>query len=259
MTSYWPAIFLSIIAHAFIILLVIRGWEHTPEPKPFKPPSYIKATLVDLKPQGKQGAQKQKPKPKKIDLQKKRKEEARRKKLAAEKARKKRLAKEKAAKLAKEKKRAEALKKQQEELKRQAELEQQQLEKELFEENLAKERERIEAEKQAEALAQQVEDDKLLSQSYSMLIRKRVEQNWSRPPSARNDMETILTIQLIPTGEVIDVAIKKSSGSRAFDRSAVQAVKKARQFPEIKKMPSRVFEKDFRRFQLQFRPQDLRQ
>jgi colicin import membrane protein len=260
MTSYWPAIFISLIVHALVIFLVIKGWEQTPEKTPYKPPSYIKATLIDLKTQGKQGAQTQKPKPKKIDLQKKRLEQERLKRLAAEKKRKNQLAKEKAEKekRLKEKKLAEQ-RKQQEELKRQAALEQKQLEQQLFEDNLQKERERIEAEQQAEILAQQVEDDKLLSQSYSMLIQQRIQQNWSRPPSARNDMEALLRIQMIPTGEIIDVSIVRSSGNAAYDRSAIQAVKKTRQISELRDMPSRVFEKDFRQFQLIFKPQDLRQ
>ncbi|MGH1486363.1 MAG: cell envelope integrity protein TolA [Cellvibrionaceae bacterium] len=261
MISYWPAIFISLLVHALVIVLVIIGWEQSPTETPFKPPSYIKATLVDLKTQGKQGAQVQKPKPKKIDLQKKRQEQERLKKQAAEKKRKNQIAKEKAekAKRLKEKKLAEQRKKQQEELTRQAQAEQKELERQRFEENLTQERERIEAEQQAEVLAQQVEDDQILAQSYSDLIRKRITQNWSRPSSARNGMEALLRIQMIPTGEIIDVAIVKGSGNTAYDRSAIQAVKKTRQIPEIKDMPSRVFEKDFRQFQLIFKPQDLRQ
>lgn len=261
LTSYWPAVIVSLLLHAGVILLVTIGWQSKPEQKPYKPPSYIKATLIDIKAQGKVGAAEQKPKPKKIDLQKKQREQQRLKRLAEEKQRKKMEAKQKAErdKKAREKKLAEQRKLEQEALQKQAELERQQLEKQLFEESLLKEQERIEAERQAEAFAQQVEDDKLLAQSYSMLIRQRIEENWSRPPSARNNMEALLTIQLIPTGEVIDVVVSKSSGSRAFDRSAMQAVKKVRQFEELQEMPSRVFEKDFRKFKLLFKPQDLRQ
>jgi TonB family protein len=81
---------------------------------------------------------------------------------------------------------------------------------------------------------------------------------WSRPPSARNGMEVLLALQLIPTGEVVSVTVVKSSGNTAFDRSAVNAVQKAEQFPELKDLPPREFEKTFRRFRLLFRPEDLR-
>ncbi|MFT5711284.1 MAG: TonB family protein [Halioglobus sp.] len=97
-----------------------------------------------------------------------------------------------------------------------------------------------------------------LAASYAALIRQTVVNYWSRPPSARNGMEVLLALQLIPTGEVVSVTIIKSSGNTAFDRSAVNAVQKAEQFPELKDLPPREFEKTFRRFRLLFRPEDLR-
>lgn len=97
-----------------------------------------------------------------------------------------------------------------------------------------------------------------LAASFATLIQQTVVNYWSRPPSARNGMEVLLALQLIPTGEVISVTVVKSSGNTAFDRSAVNAVQKAGQFPELQKLPSRDFEKSFRRFRLLFRPEDLR-
>jgi colicin import membrane protein len=97
-----------------------------------------------------------------------------------------------------------------------------------------------------------------MAASYSALIQQTVINYWSRPPSARNGMEALLSIQLIPTGEVVSVTVVKSSGNTAFDRSAVNAVEKAGSFPELQNLPSREFEKSFRRFSLLFRPEDLR-
>jgi colicin import membrane protein len=94
--------------------------------------------------------------------------------------------------------------------------------------------------------------------SYAALIQQTVVNYWSRPPSARNGMEALLQIQLIPTGEVVSVSVLKSSGNTAFDRSAINAVEKAGSFPELKNLPTREFEKTFRRFRLLFRPEDLR-
>ena len=96
------------------------------------------------------------------------------------------------------------------------------------------------------------------SELYAALIRQTVMSYWSRPPSARNGMEVLLTLQLIPTGEVVSVTVVKGSGNNAFDRSAINAVQKAGQFPELKNLPSREFEKSFRRLSLLFRPEDLR-
>lgn len=97
-----------------------------------------------------------------------------------------------------------------------------------------------------------------MSASYAALIRDTVVNYWSRPPSARNGMEALLAIQLVPTGEIVSVTVLRSSGSAAFDRSAINAVEKAGSFPELRNLPPRKFEQDFRRFQLLFRPEDLR-
>jgi TonB family protein len=111
-----------------------------------------------------------------------------------------------------------------------------------------------EEESAAEATATSAE----MAASYSALIQQTVINYWSRPPSARNGMETELSIQLIPTGEVVSVTVIKSSGNSAFDRSAINAVEKAGSFPELQNLPPREFEKSFRRFRLLFRPEDLR-
>jgi colicin import membrane protein len=97
-----------------------------------------------------------------------------------------------------------------------------------------------------------------MAASYAALIRDTVVGYWSRPASARNGMEALLAIQLVPTGEIVSVTVLRSSGSTAFDRSAINAVEKAASFPELRNLPSREFEKTFRRFQLLFRPEDLR-
>lgn len=97
-----------------------------------------------------------------------------------------------------------------------------------------------------------------MATSYAALIRDTVVNYWSRPPSARNGMETVLAIQLVPTGEIVSVSVLRSSGSVAFDRSAINAVEKAGSFPELRNLPPREFEQTFRRFQLLFRPEDLR-
>jgi TonB family protein len=126
-------------------------------------------------------------------------------------------------------------------------------------------RELAAAAQQELALALSAEDvlieeatDQELALSYVALIARTIEDNWSRPPSARNDMEAELILQLIPTGEVVSVTVARSSGQLAFDRSAVNAVQKAERFPELQQLPARVFEKNFRRLRLKFKPEDLR-
>ena len=97
--------------------------------------------------------------------------------------------------------------------------------------------------------------DETAALTYIGGIYRAVVANWSRPPSARNDMEAQLRVELIPTGEIVSVTIISSSGNSAFDRSAQAAVRKARRF----EVPSEIglFERHFRSFVLLFKPQDL--
>lgn len=89
-------------------------------------------------------------------------------------------------------------------------------------------------------------------------IQAAVVNRWTRPPSARNGMVAVLSIQLVPTGEVVGVGVLESSGNSAFDRSAMTAVERVARFPEVAKLDNRLFESNFRRFQLVFKPEDLR-
>ena len=97
-----------------------------------------------------------------------------------------------------------------------------------------------------------------VSDTVAAVIKQAVVGRWTRPPSARNGMIAILEIALVPTGDVVGVTVLESSGNVAFDRSAMNAVDKVARFPEVKSLDRAIFERDFRRFQLLFRPEDLR-
>lgn len=105
-----------------------------------------------------------------------------------------------------------------------------------------------------DAIQAGTDDEKAMA--YVGQIQADIIQNWSRPPSARNGMQTLLKVFLVPTGEVVDVSVLESSGNDAFDRSAVQAVRKVRRFDVPRE--SRLFENKFREFEVMFRPEDLR-
>jgi colicin import membrane protein len=108
-----------------------------------------------------------------------------------------------------------------------------------------------------EEAQQQLEEDEVITNSYIAIIVQTITNRWSRPPSARNGMEVTVAMQLTPNGEVVDARVIKSSDDSAFDRSAIGAIKKIELFPEIKNMPNRVFEAEFRNLKLVFRPEDL--
>jgi colicin import membrane protein len=96
-----------------------------------------------------------------------------------------------------------------------------------------------------------------LVQSATALIQQVVQENWSRPPSARNGMRAVLQIRMLPTGELVDATITQSSGDPAFDRSAETAVFRAAPFSELQDLPINVFNTNFRSLSLIFEPEDL--
>ncbi|HSG61475.1 MAG TPA: TonB C-terminal domain-containing protein [Pseudomonadales bacterium] len=110
----------------------------------------------------------------------------------------------------------------------------------------------------AEDAAREAESEQALVNSYIAKIMAQVESAWSRPPSARNGMQAVLVVNLIPTGEVVNVSLAETSGNAAFDTSAVNAVYRVERFDDLRGMTSAMFEANFRRFRLIFKPEDLR-
>ena len=93
------------------------------------------------------------------------------------------------------------------------------------------------------------------STSYVNAIYSAIVVKWSRPPSATRDMETVLQVELFPSGELDTVELLESSGHEAFDRSTIAAVKAVKKFAVPKN--SELFERRFRSFNLRFRGEDL--
>ena len=243
--SYALGITFSLTIHGLIIAAMYGGWKAEPERVVIQP-RFIDAKLVELAP--KQKVIKKKKNTDANAAQRKRDSQRRR---------------------AAEKKKTDALKTRQ----RQAELDRK--EKERLAKERQEQRERAERERLAELQRQQkeqefadaiaeeqrlvnAEKDEREANSYRQLIQQRLSENWNRPPSARRGMETMIRLQLVPTGRVVGVTVLKSSGDSAFDRSVEQAAFKADQFIELQKMSPSLFEKKFRQVDVLFSPQDLR-
>lgn len=243
--SYALGITFSLTIHGLIIAAMYAGWKAEPERVVIQP-RFIDAKLVELAP--KQKVIKKKKNTDANAAQRKRDSQRRR---------------------AADKRKADALKSKQ----RQAEIDRK--EKERLAKEREEQRERAERERLAELQRQQkeqefadaiaeeqrlvnAEKDEREANSYRQLIQQRLSENWNRPPSARRGMETMIRLQLVPTGRVVGVTVLKSSGDSAFDRSVEQAAFKADQFIELQKMSPSLFEKKFRQVDVLFNPQDLR-
>lgn len=246
----------SVLLHLGLVAAVIWGMEFNQSTEPKRiTPRYVEAKLVEIKPTTKVTQ----PKQKVIDLTKKRREveakkraDAQRKKAAEAKRAEQKKAEQK--RIAEEKKKSEQAKKVAAE-KARAEKARQIAEAEAREAQLQRELADAVAVEEAQL---QAEQDEATVQSFVAAMASRIEQNWSRPPSARKGMQCLLQLNLIPTGEVVNVTVVKSSGNAAFDRSAQQAVMKIGKFDSLQQVPNDLFEKYFRQLSILFNPQDLR-
>jgi colicin import membrane protein len=274
---YGLAIVIAIILHIVVIALFAIEWPKEKRQLAEPTPKNIQAKVIQI--DNKQVKQR------KLDEQKRLKNENWKKYLANKKAANKKAAqakavkdkavrdkaaKNKAAKLASKKKADKKLadKKLADNLKKAAVLKEQErkkleeiAEQQAFEqaqeesllEALAVEQQQRSIEK-AMAEEQQARKNVAITDEIAAQIEAKISQVWSYPPSARPDMEVVVRIQLIPTGEVINVSIITSSGNEALDRSVLAAVSRAQPLPVPKDI--RLFEQQFRNFIMPFRPED---
>lgn len=141
----------------------------------------------------------------------KQKQEEQQKKLAAEQKRLKQLARER---------------REQEQRQLQAQNEQ------AFKQQLAAEAKQLQqqqqlaAQRRAARKARQTEIDK-----YMDLIENKIYQNWVMPPSTNKGLVCELQVTLIPTGDVVNIELSKSSGDPVYDQSVIAAVRRASPLP----------------------------
>lgn len=109
-----------------------------------------------------------------------------------------------------------------------------------------------------QAQANNVGDE--VAASYEDVIRRYVSAQWRRPPTARNGMVVDVKISMLPTGQITDAVVSRSSGDAGFDQSAVQAVRNVGRIPEMQQLSREdptTFDRRFRNLTLRFRPEDL--
>ena len=82
-------------------------------------------------------------------------------------------------------------------------------------------------------------------------IRSRIRGNINLPPDIAGNPEAIFDVVQLPTGEIIDVKLRKSSGVRAYDDAVQRGILKSSPLP--KPVPADLFQ---RSLELRFRPLD---
>lgn len=184
--TYALAVIFSLVFHGGLMVALTHGWEASePERRPM--PKFVQAKLVSA-----EALAPKKKTPPKQDLikQRQQRELERQRREQAEKERRAAAERKKKAEAERNKKAAEE--KARKERQRKEEERQEQLERErqsAFDEALEEEEELLEAREGDQAVM-----------SVAQAIRQRIESAWSRPPSARNDMLTVVQINFVPTG-----------------------------------------------------------
>lgn len=84
----------------------------------------------------------------------------------------------------------------------------------------------IEAQRKAALKAKQDEISK-----YMNAIENKIYQNWVAPPDVKKGLVCELQVTLIPTGDVVNIEVSKSSGDPVYDQSVIAAVKRASPLP----------------------------
>jgi colicin import membrane protein len=275
--SYQLPVVVAVLIHAFAAGLLVAEWQrsepHVPEPVP----QHLIANVVQTENQ----AVKQREK----EQQKKMDDKAKREKLAREKAAKEKAAKAAQEKAAKEKAAKEKANKEKADKAAKEKATKEKLAKETaLKEKAAKEKtakEQAQREKAAQAAAEQalmeqmaleeasaemarqeaaakkvadIERSKQIAADSQTQIRLKIESVWQYPPAVQPDQEVIMKLVLVPTGQVIQAQVVKSSGNAALDRSVEQAIYKASPLPVPQDI--RVFEQNFRTFTMKFRPEN---
>ena len=87
---------------------------------------------------------------------------------------------------------------------------------------------------------------------FSSIIEGQIRAAWKKPIVSEG-LSVELVLSMVPTGEILDVKIKRPSGNEAFDRSALIAVAKVKKFENLS-MSAKLFDDNFRNFSLIFKP-----
>jgi colicin import membrane protein len=219
-----------------------------PEPAPTPPPPPEPAPQPAPEPPPPQPIPKPEPKEEKPDPQaaeiarKAKAEEERKAKEAAERERKER---EK-----KEAEKREADKKKQEEQKKVAEARERQA-REAADLKAQAEREKAARDAQQQAVAANAAALSRAEADYIRRIQAKIKGNVVLPPDMNGNPEAIFEVVQLPTGEIIDAVLRRSSGVRAYDEAVQRAIQKSSPLPR----PDRpeLFQ---RSLTLKFRPLD---
>lgn len=228
------AVFWAIIVNVVFLLAMGVSFHFIDAPSVAIPEvKVVKATLKDDS-IAQQRLKRQQERERKKELKRK-KEKQRLEKLRLKKLKQAELKKKKQAKLAAQKKReqeqAAQRKRIEEENRKQIEAENRRIaeekERKLREDKLKKE---LEQEQQRLIAEREARNATIITRQLA-IIKGHIEQRWIKPASAKAGLVCTVSINLIPSGEVVSVRYIRRSGDSAFDQSVYAAIQRASPLP----------------------------
>ena len=87
----------------------------------------------------------------------------------------------------------------------------------------------------------------------SAIIQERISSIWIKPNSLSESLIAKVLINLAPSGEIINFSLIEPSSNTSFNESILTAMNKMTFFEEVLSLERKLFEKNFRNFNLVFK------
>ncbi len=86
------------------------------------------------------------------------------------------------------------------------------------------------------------------------ILARRIMSNWQKPVSAKKGMSVDIVIKMARDGAVKEATVVKSSGDKAFDTSATDAILGVKSLPEMSQMTDKIYEELYKERRVSFAP-----
>ena len=106
-----------------------------------------------------------------------------------------------------------------------------------------------------EEIQKRISDNADVVEQISYKVIKDIEALWIRPNSAKIGMFADFNLRINRLGIIENIEMKQTSGDNAFDRAALNAIRKYKQIKYVRNLDDQTFQAYFSNFTLRFRPE----
>ena len=106
-----------------------------------------------------------------------------------------------------------------------------------------------------EEIQKRISDNADVVEQISYKVIKDIESLWIRPNSAKIGMFADFNLRINRLGIIENIEMRQTSGDNAFDRAALNAIRKYKQIKYVRNLDDQTFQSYFSNFTLRFRPE----